>query len=269
MNKEVTLTKDKKSGQEVKMFVSDEGTIKVSLPSGVLDLYDRDILYIQDRAFLVLNTYEGTRINVMYPLKNSEELLVRDFLSCWGQKRLDEVKNAKWLNFIEYWKHIFEFVGKNIDVKGLKPKYYTEVRDHRGFGDGINIQINILLSFGLSWQDDFDKCWGLTEKLVDEQIDRYFDGLDTQNWHRYISIQFRPIAGNKEGFTAFSYEDNFYLENWEKGCIVPMETFTKSIKSGMGTEGSGFYSDGKTKSSKKVSLDDIDFSYSHVVWYDK
>ena len=43
----------------------------------------------------MLNACKGTRINVMYPLKLSEELVVRDFLSYWGSKRLQELKQGK------------------------------------------------------------------------------------------------------------------------------------------------------------------------------
>lgn len=213
MDTKVLLTKDKKTNSEVYLLACDEGdsngvgSIKVLFPDMTYDLYDRDILYIADRAFLVLNACKGTRINVMYPLKSSEELIVRDFLSYWGSKRLQELKQAKWLGFLGYWKHVLEFVDKNVDVEGLKPTYLTEVSDHREHGDGIHIQIHILLSFGKSWQDDFDKTWELTEKLVDEQIDRSFDGLDKHNCYSNVMIQFRPIAGYVEDFVEFDYKE--------------------------------------------------------------
>ena len=90
MDTKVLLTKDKKTNSEVYLLACDEGdshgvgSIKVMFPDITYDLYDRDILYIADRAFLMLNACKGTRINVMYPLKLSEELVVRDFLSYWG-----------------------------------------------------------------------------------------------------------------------------------------------------------------------------------------
>ena len=101
MDIKVLLTKDKKTDSEVYLLACDEGdsngvgSIKVIFPDMMYDLYDRDILYIADRGFLVLNACKGTRINVMYPLKSSEELVVRDFLSYWGSKRLQELKQNK------------------------------------------------------------------------------------------------------------------------------------------------------------------------------
>ena len=101
MDTKVLLTKDKKTNSEVYLLACDEGdshgvgSIKVMFPDVTYDLYDRDILYIADRAFLMLNACKGTRINVMYPLKLSEELVVRDFLSYWGSKRLQELCSSK------------------------------------------------------------------------------------------------------------------------------------------------------------------------------
>ena len=101
METKVLLTKDKKTNSEVYLLACDEGdsdgvgSIKVMFPDITYDLYDRDILYIDDTAFLVLNACKGTRINVMYPLKLSEELVVRDFLSYWGIKRLQELKQLQ------------------------------------------------------------------------------------------------------------------------------------------------------------------------------
>lgn len=101
MNTKVLLTKDRKTNSEVYLLACDDGdsngvgSIKVLFPDMTYDLYDRDIFYITDRGFLLLNACKGSRINVMYPLSLSEELIVRDFLSYWGSKRIQELKQAK------------------------------------------------------------------------------------------------------------------------------------------------------------------------------
>lgn len=212
METKVLLTKDKKIDSEVYLLACDEGdsngvgSIKVLFPDMMYDLYDRDILYIADRAFLVLNTCKGTRINVMYPLKSSEELVVRDFLGYWGSKRLQELKQTKWLGFLGYWKHVLEFVGKNVDVEKLKPTYETYYVDNRDYGGGESLYFNIRLSYGKNWHHDFDKTNKLNSLLLSEQIDRSFDGLDEERWFSNIHINFRPLADDIEDFVEFDYE---------------------------------------------------------------
>lgn len=59
------------------------------------------------------------------------------------------------------------------------------------------------------------------------------------------------------------------IEDWEKPCLLEIQQFYNSIKMGMGTDGSGYYSDGVMKVYEKVNLDNLNFDYTHVIWYDK
>lgn len=88
--REVNLIK----GQGVCLKVCDEGLIWVSFPDKWYKLSDRNIQYIADRAFLILSAIDGTRISFLLPLKLSEEQTARDFLGCWGEKRLLEVNKS-------------------------------------------------------------------------------------------------------------------------------------------------------------------------------
>lgn len=209
MDAKVLLTKDKKTNSEVYLLACDDGdnnglgSIKVMFPDMTYDLYDRDILYIADRAFLVLNACKGTRINVMYPLKSSEELVVRGFLSYWGSKRLQELKQAKWLGFLGYWKHALDFIGENVDVEKLKPTYKTHYIDNRDYGGSESLYLDIRMSYGKSWHHDFDKISKLNKLLMSEQIDRSFDDSDEEMWFSKIHINFRPLADNIEDFVEF------------------------------------------------------------------
>lgn len=213
METKVLLTKDKKTNSEVYLLACDEGdgngvgSIKVLFPDTTYDLYDRDILYVADRGFLVLNVCKGTRINIMYPLKSSEELVVRDFLSYWGSKRLQELKQAKWLGFLGYWKHVLEFVDKNVDVEKLKPTYETYYVDNRDYGGGESLYFDIRMSYGKNWHHDFDKTNKLNNLLMSEQIDMDFDDLDEERWFSKIHINFRPLADDIEDFVEFNYKE--------------------------------------------------------------
>lgn len=203
--KESTIIKSKE--HEVKLLACDDGIIRVKFPDNTYILEDRNLVYISDRAFLSLCAIEGTRINFLLPLKLNEERLARDFLDYWGEKRSKELKNIKWLGFLGYWKHVLDFISKNVDIELCKPTYRTVYYDHKDTDGSEGTNIEVLMSWGVSWQDDFDKSWELTERLVDEQIDRDIDGLDGYRWYRNLMVQFRPIAGNVEDFVKFDYKE--------------------------------------------------------------
>lgn len=188
---------------EVKLTVCDEGGVWLSLPDKWYKLSDRCVTYIADRGFLVLCASEDTDLNLLYPINPSECATVRDFMTYWGKDRLLEVNNKKWNGFTNYLNHVLGFIKENINVERLKPKYRTLYHDHRGYGGDEANNIEILVSWGESWRDDFDKCWALTERLVGEQIGRSFDGEDENYWFSSVSVTFRPLASDTCDFVAF------------------------------------------------------------------
>lgn len=206
MDTEVLLTKDKKTNSEVYLLACDEGdsngvgSIKVIFPDMTYDLYDRDILYIADRGFLVLNACKGTRINVMYPLKSSEELVVRDFLSCWGSERLQELKQAKWLGFLGYWQGVLGYINTLIDFDKYPSKFEYYVDDYRDCDGGLSPQLvvriprDILYDLGLSDDQWFDLLNDLGNLVMEFQIENHFNGTDNDYWFSEFNITFRYIG---------------------------------------------------------------------------
>lgn len=206
MNNKVLLTKDEKTNSEVFLLACDEGdsngvgSIKVIFPDMTYDLYDRDIFYIADRAFLVLNACKGTRINVMYPLKSSEELVVRDFLGYWGSKRLQELKQAKWLGFLGYWQEVLGYINTLIDLDKYPSVFEYYVDDYRDCDDDLSPQFvvrvprDMLYDLGLSDDQWFDLLNDLGNLVRRFQIDNHFNGTDNDYWFSKFNITFRYIG---------------------------------------------------------------------------
>lgn len=206
METKVLLTKDKKTGSEVYLIACEEGdnngvgSIKVLFPDTTYDLYDRDILYIDDRAFLVLNACKGTRINVMYPLKLSEEVVVRDFLRYWGIDKLQELKQDKWKGFINHISGVLNYINTLIDFNKYPSKFEYYVDDYRDCDGGLSPQFvvriprDMLYDLGLSDEQWFDLLRDLTDLVQEFQIDNHFNGEDDDYWFSKFNITFRYIG---------------------------------------------------------------------------
>ena len=206
MDTKILLTKDKNTNSEVYLLACGEGdnngfgSIKVMFPNMVYDLYDRDILYIADRAFLMLNACKGTRINVMYPLKLSEELVVRDFLSYWGSKRLRELKQVKWDSFINYWQGVLSYINTLIDFDKYPSRFEYYVDDYTDFDGDLSPQFvvriprDVLYDLGLSDVQWFDLLSDLMHLVQEFTIDKHFEGKDEYYWFSKFNITFRYIG---------------------------------------------------------------------------
>lgn len=208
MQTKVLLTKDKKTNSEVYLLACDDGdnsglgSIKVMFPDMTYDLYDRDILYIADKAFLVLNACKGTRINVMYPIKSSEELVVRDFLSYWGSKRLQGLKQTKWLGFLKHWQGVLGYINTLIDFDKYPSKFEYYVDDYTDCDGDLSPQFvvriprDMLYDLGLSDDQWFDLLSNLTDLVQDFEIDNYLDDRREYRWFSKFNITFRYIGGD-------------------------------------------------------------------------
>lgn len=196
--KEGVLIKSK--NHEVKLLACDDGVIKVSFPDAVYTLADRDIQYIADRAFLMLSAIDGTRINFLLPLKLSEEQTARDFLGYWGEKRLLEVKNTKWVSFLEHWRDNIDYISQLIDLDKYPCKFNYYVDDYRDCDGDFSPQFEVripkavLYDLGLSDEQSFDLLWDLTNLVQSRQIDLHCDSDDEYYWFSKFSITFRYIG---------------------------------------------------------------------------
>lgn len=195
-SREVNLIKS----QDVYLKVCDEGIIWVKFPDKWYGLLDRNIQYIDDRAFLMLSAIEGTRINFLLPISLSEELIVRDFLSCWSEKRLLEVKRAKWTSFLEYWRDNIDYISQLIDLDKYPCKFKYFVDDYRDcdgdFSPQFEVRIpkDVLYDLGLSDEQSFDLLWDLTGLVQSRQIDLHCDSNDEYYWFSKFNITFKYIG---------------------------------------------------------------------------
>lgn len=194
--REVNLIK----GQDVFLKVCDKGIIWASFPDKWYRLADRNIQYIADRAFLLLYVCDVTRLFFMMPIKLNEEQIARDFLDYWGEKRLQGLKDAKWLGFLEYWQDVLEYINTLLDFNKYPSKFEYYVDDYTDC-DGdfspqfvVRIPKDMLYDLGLTDEQSFDLLWDLMELVQGFTIDNHLDGKDDDYWFSKFNINFRYIG---------------------------------------------------------------------------
>ena len=261
--------KTKDGVRETKLRACDDGNIYLSTPDASFKLQYNEFYDVIGEGFINCKTHEDSKLEILFAIVDEDYARIEEFLEYWDGENLKKLKDVKVNSFIRYWKTVFKFIEDNVDVKGLKPTYRTEYIDNTDCGGGIFTYVHIDLSFGLSWDDDFQKTYELTDRLSEVLVNQHLENDDEYLWFSEFMVRFEPTAKNpcdfvpnKPTFTA--------LEEWEEDCVVPIEQFKNSIKLGMGTEGHGFYSDGINKSDIPVSLDrELNEYFKFVVWYDK
>lgn len=197
------LVLEQVAGKSIKLIARDDGKIYLALPDSSYEVAEGEVQYLGGMAFIMcyVDGWRGAKMFVT--LRFSQIPDVMYYFSYWGESKLQELKEEKWNSFKSYLQYCLNFIAENVDVDVLKPTYKTEYVDNRDYGGGVFTYVHIYLSFGESWDDDYRRCYELSEELTSQLIDKKLDGEDEYNWFGEVMVQFRPTTGDREDFLPF------------------------------------------------------------------
>lgn len=193
LDKNTKLVKSK-----IELYANDDGKVYLSLPTVSHELMYNEVITFDYRYFLYCRIDKDSKSEVLFPLSNRQVELVWDFFDYWTDKRLLELKQAKWNSFCEYWQIVFKFVKDNIDLANNKVTYEYH-SSHYDDGDGdvfnhfdIHLGENYFGSKEELGEDYYKYYFELSDKLQGILIDRYLMDDEGLRWFSGIHVQFKP-----------------------------------------------------------------------------
>lgn len=93
----------KRVKSKVELYANDDGKVYLSLPTVTHELMYNEVIRFSDMSFLYCRIDKDSKSKVLFPLTDSQVDRVEDFFDYWTDKRLLELKQAKWNSFCEYW----------------------------------------------------------------------------------------------------------------------------------------------------------------------
>jgi hypothetical protein len=168
---------------KIELYANDDGKVCLSLPTVTHELVYNEVITFDSRYFLYCRIDKDSKSKVLFPLSDSQVGKVEDFFNHWTDKRLSELKQAKWNSFCDYWQTVFKFVKDNIDLANNNITYEYHSSHH---SDDLNY-FDIHLGEGY---------FGSKEELGDNYYHHYFnisDELQAILIDNYlIHVQFKP-----------------------------------------------------------------------------
>ena len=179
---------------KIKLYASDDGKVYLSLPTVTHELMYNEVIPFDSRHFLCCRIDKDSKSKVLFPLSDSQVGKVEDFFRYWSDKRLLELKQAKWNSFCEYWQIVFKFVEDNIDLanNNITYEYYSSHYD-----DDLNyFDIHLGEDYFGSKEElgvgYYEPYFELNDKIQDILIDRYLLDDEGLRWFSGIHVQFKP-----------------------------------------------------------------------------
>lgn len=182
---------------KIMLYANDDGKLYLILPTATHELMYNEVIKFSDMNFLYCFVDEDSKSKVLFQLKDSQVDGVEDFFDCWTDKRLLELKKAKWSSFCEYWQIVFKFVEDNIDLaNNVTYEYHSS---HFDDGDGgvfnhfdIHLGENYFGSKDEMGIEYYNPYFELNDELEELLIDRYFKDDEGLRWFSGIHVQFKP-----------------------------------------------------------------------------
>lgn len=179
---------------KIVLYANDDGNIYLSLPTATHELMYNEVIKFSDMNFLYCFVDEDSKSKVLFQLKDSQVDKVEDFFDYWTDKRLLELKKAKWISFCEYWQIVFKFVEDNIDLANNNVTYEYHSSHH---SDDLNyFDIHLGENYFGSKEELGEKYYynyfDISDELQAILIDNYLENKDGLRWFSGIHVQFRP-----------------------------------------------------------------------------
>ena len=183
---------------KIALYANDDGSIYLSLPTATHELMYNEVIKFSDMNFLYCFVDEDSRSKVLFPLKDSQVDKVEDFFDYWTDKRMLELKQAKWNSFCEYWQIVFKFVEDNINLASNNVVYEYH-SSHYEDGDGdvfnyfdIHLGENYFGSKEELGEDYYHNYFDMSDELQAILIDNYLENKGGLRWFSGIHVQFKP-----------------------------------------------------------------------------
>lgn len=179
---------------KIVLYANDDGKVYLSLPTVTHELMYNEVITFDSRGFLYCRIDKESKSKVLFPLSDSQVGKVEGFFDYWTDKRLLELKQAKWNSFCEYWQIVFKFIEDNIDLANNNITYEYHSSHHT---DELNyFDIHLGESYFGSKEElgvgFYEPYFELNDKIQDILIDRYLLDDEGLRWFSGIHVQFKP-----------------------------------------------------------------------------
>lgn len=200
MNKEtlileqITDKNTKLVKSKIVLYADDDGKVYLSLPTTTLRVTNNQVMRYGEIYYLSCDVGEDVGRDILYPLDDTQVDVIDAFFNYWTDKRLLELKQAKWDSFCEYWQLVFKFIEDNIDLANNKVtyEYYSSYYDDDLNYFDIHLGENYFGSKEDMGIEYYNPYFELNRELEGILIDRYLEDDEGLRWFSGIHVQFKP-----------------------------------------------------------------------------
>lgn len=192
---------DKKGDKAISLEVEADGEVYLNIGRTHISTSKQKVVEFQEGIFLKVYTFNQEDNALLIPLTPEKKVEVLDFFKVWSINAIEDLKKSQWEEFLRCWRVVLSSINENIDLKKHKVHYKIQPSDLTDCGGGLSIWMDIYVTRGVSWVDDFKWSIYLNDKMFD---DMFCEGVFDSGVFLGVMINFKPKYGNSEDFLPIS-----------------------------------------------------------------
>ena len=192
---------DEKGYKAISLEVEADGEVYLNIGRTHISTSKQKVVEFQEGIFLKVYTFNQEDNALLIPLTPEKKVEVLDFLRVWNIDAIEDLKKSQWEEFLRCWSVVLSSINENIDLEKHEVHYKIHPSDLTDCGGGLSIWMNIYVTRGVSWDDDFNWSIDLNDKMFD---DMFCEGVFDSGVFSGVMINFNPKYGNREDFLLTS-----------------------------------------------------------------
>lgn len=184
-------------GKVISLTVEVDGEVSLNIGSTSFNAVKQEVVEFQEGDFLKVQPFKGDDSAILFPITYDKKIEVLDFFKLFNVDALEDLKKSRWEEFVRCWKVVLDCVKESIDLDKYEVTYKLEPNDLRDCGGGFNMWLDIFVTRGISWDDDFEWSQDLNNTMFDAMFkNKVFDsGVFSE-----VIVHFRPKNSGREDF---------------------------------------------------------------------
>lgn len=201
MENNTLLINGEEVGKVISLTVHLDGEVELNILGSRIVSSQQSTVNIGGEDFLKVCTFKGDTQGILLPITYDKKEELEKFFELWGLEVLEELKDSRWREFLRCWSVVLDCIRENVILDKHEVTYKIEPHDLSDCGGGLSVWMEIFVTRGIGWDDDFNWSMDLNHTMFDKM---FCEGIYDSDIFSGIIVNFRPKYSNREDFKSLN-----------------------------------------------------------------
>ena len=201
MENNTLLVNGEEVGKTISLTVHLDGEVELDILGSRIVSSQQSTVNIGGEDFLKVCTFKGDTQGILIPITYDKKEELDKFFELWSLEVLERLKDFRWREFLRCWSVVLDCIRENVPLDNQEVIYKIEPHDFSDYGGRLSIWMEVFVTRGISWDDDFNWTMDLNHTMFDKM---HCEGVYDSDVFSGITVNFIPKHSNRRDFKSLN-----------------------------------------------------------------